>query len=204
MLPKMLDDMLKLFLDPVFKPKHVNDPDRENLYELIYDNQKINQRREYNWDDLYLTKEAQDEFKDHRFSNNRDRLAKLRNVRSNNRTPKKEREHHKSASVRDDPSVVKSISKGDHVNLYSAYVFNKNKPKVERYENSKKFLDHNLIDLNLQKTETRLPKIRNASEEKLPMKFVTKQMSHQPQYVYLFDLLVKFQMKIRKKSRVTL
>ena len=34
LLPKMIDDLTKLVIDPVYPPKHVED--RENLFELVY------------------------------------------------------------------------------------------------------------------------------------------------------------------------
>jgi len=53
LLPKMLDDMLKKFVDPYFQPKNVQDPDRTNLFELIYSpgntvnsKEEVNTRRE--------------------------------------------------------------------------------------------------------------------------------------------------------------
>ena len=70
--------MFKITLDPYFKPKRVKDPDRKNLFELIYSpgntinsKVKINQRREISWDGIYLTEEAKQEFLEERFSSNR-------------------------------------------------------------------------------------------------------------------------------------
>ena len=36
LVPNMIEDMLKIVLDPVLKPKNVPDADRENDFELIY------------------------------------------------------------------------------------------------------------------------------------------------------------------------
>jgi len=109
LIPKMLDDMLKLFLDPYFKPRKVADPDRENLFDLIYSpgktinsKEKINQRREINWDDLYPTQEKVDEFLRERLSSHKSRLMKIKGFKSVNKTPKKDREDNKSITTRDD------------------------------------------------------------------------------------------------------
>jgi len=121
----LLDDMFKLFLDPVFKPKHVNEPDRENLFELIYSQggtpnskEKVNQRREYTWDDLYISEEIKEEFMKHRFKSSADRFKKNKIHRSNHRSPGKEVTR-RSVTVRDDTSHNNSIQ------LYSAYNFDK-------------------------------------------------------------------------------
>lgn len=36
LVPNMIDDMLKIVLDPVLKPKYESSPERENLFELLY------------------------------------------------------------------------------------------------------------------------------------------------------------------------
>ena len=36
LVPQMINDMLKIVLDPVLKPKTVPDSDRENAFELLY------------------------------------------------------------------------------------------------------------------------------------------------------------------------
>ena len=59
LVPNMIDDMLKIVLDPVIKPKTVLEPDRENVFELIYRDasQKhgpaVNVRRPFTFDLLY-------------------------------------------------------------------------------------------------------------------------------------------------------
>lgn len=52
LLPKMIDDMVKITVDPVYPPKSVEQ--RENLFELVYSESKgINKRRSFTFDDLY-------------------------------------------------------------------------------------------------------------------------------------------------------
>ena len=52
LLPKMIDDMMKLVVDPIYPPKHVEE--RENLFELLYsENTGLNKRRPYSYDLLY-------------------------------------------------------------------------------------------------------------------------------------------------------
>jgi Tubulin-tyrosine ligase family len=56
LLPKMIDDMTRLVVDPYFPPKNVEDPKRENLFELLYSEQPenaINKRRPFSLDLLY-------------------------------------------------------------------------------------------------------------------------------------------------------
>lgn len=36
LVPNLIDDMLKIVLDPVLKPKNETSPDRENLFELLF------------------------------------------------------------------------------------------------------------------------------------------------------------------------
>ncbi len=55
LLPKMIDDMTKLIVDPIFQPKEV-DSDRENLFELVYQehiDSTFNKRRPFNLDLVY-------------------------------------------------------------------------------------------------------------------------------------------------------
>ena len=59
LLPQMINDMLKIVVDPILKPQKVPDPDRENAFELIYrDASKrhgnaVNKRRPFTKDTLY-------------------------------------------------------------------------------------------------------------------------------------------------------
>lgn len=63
LVPNMIEDMLKIVLDPVLKPKSVPDTERENEFELIYQDasQKngpaVNVRRPFNMDLLYIVPE---------------------------------------------------------------------------------------------------------------------------------------------------
>lgn len=55
LLPKMIDDMTKLIVDPVFQPREV-DNERENLFELVYQeniDSTFNKRRPFNLDLVY-------------------------------------------------------------------------------------------------------------------------------------------------------
>lgn len=46
--------MTKIVVDPIYQPKIVEDPNRENLFELVYsEDQNINKRRSYSMDLLY-------------------------------------------------------------------------------------------------------------------------------------------------------
>ena len=54
LLPKMIDDMVRLVVDPIYPPKEIDE--RPNLFELIYsDNPEnsINKRRPFSLDLLY-------------------------------------------------------------------------------------------------------------------------------------------------------
>ena len=52
LLPKMIDDLTKIVVDPIYAPKCVEE--RENLFELIYaENPDINKRRSFNLDLMY-------------------------------------------------------------------------------------------------------------------------------------------------------
>jgi hypothetical protein len=56
LLPRMIDDMTRLCVDPYFPPKNLEDPGRENLFELLYSEQPenaINKRRPFTQDLLY-------------------------------------------------------------------------------------------------------------------------------------------------------
>ena len=55
LLPKMIDDMTKIVVDPIYPPKEV-DSQRENLFELLYSesgDQILNKRRPFNLNLLY-------------------------------------------------------------------------------------------------------------------------------------------------------
>ena len=57
LLPKMIDDMTKIVVDPIFPPKFV-DNERENLFELLYSETEnglvlTNKRRPFNFDLVY-------------------------------------------------------------------------------------------------------------------------------------------------------
>lgn len=181
----MLDDMLKIFLDPYFKPKKVNEPERENLFELVYSpgntinsKDKVNHRREISWDGLYITEEAKEEFLTERFTSTKQKLMKARIVRSVNRTPK-DSELRRSITVRDDTQIVNPIS-NDPVKLYSAYGFNKSvlsNPRLNQFETSKGDIDK-IFEGQPAKTETRFPRIRNPSDERYTAKLSQKQFSN--------------------------
>lgn len=52
LLPKMLDDLVKITVDPVYPPKKVEE--RENDFELVYSDLKnVNKRRPFSYDLLY-------------------------------------------------------------------------------------------------------------------------------------------------------
>lgn len=59
LVPNMIDDMLKIVLDPVLPPKKESQPERENLFDLLYRDasQKygsaVNQRRAFTMDLVY-------------------------------------------------------------------------------------------------------------------------------------------------------
>ena len=56
LLPKMIDDMTRIVVDPVYPPRHTEDPHRPNLFELVYSENPenaINKRRPYNLDLVY-------------------------------------------------------------------------------------------------------------------------------------------------------
>lgn len=54
LLPKMIDDMTRIVVDPIYPPRNVEDPARENLFELVYsDDQNINKRRPFSMDLVY-------------------------------------------------------------------------------------------------------------------------------------------------------
>ena len=52
LLPKMMDDMFKITVDPIYPPKQVEE--RENDFELVYSEVRgINKRRNFSYDLLY-------------------------------------------------------------------------------------------------------------------------------------------------------
>ena len=59
LVPNMINDMLKIVLDPVLKPKNQVDPNRENEFELLYQDAShqhgpaVNRRRPFGFDLLY-------------------------------------------------------------------------------------------------------------------------------------------------------
>ena len=58
LLPKMINDMLKICVDPVCKPRSVPEPDRENDFELLYREEgkhgpAVNVRRPFSLDLVY-------------------------------------------------------------------------------------------------------------------------------------------------------
>ena len=56
LLPKMIDDMTRITVDPYYPPRHIEDPHRENLFELVYSEQPenaINKRRPFSFDTVY-------------------------------------------------------------------------------------------------------------------------------------------------------
>ena len=59
LVPQMINDMLKIVLDPVLKPKTVPDSDRENAFELLYREEQsgqgpaVNKRRPFTFDLVY-------------------------------------------------------------------------------------------------------------------------------------------------------
>lgn len=136
----MLDDMLKIFLDPYFKPKVTEDPDRENLFELIYSpgntinsKESVNKRREYSWNDLYPTEEAAKEFLSNRLVQ-KITFCRPKPMKSVNRTPSKDQEVRKSVVVKDDSSIQKFV-KPITLSLYSGL---SSKPKNEAVKKVKK------------------------------------------------------------------
>lgn len=185
----MLDDLLKICLDPYFKPKEVHEPDRENLFELIYSSgntinskEKVNQRREYTWDNLYITTECKDNFLAHRFKDDRQKEIRNRNNKSNLRSNKRSGRNGRSAAARDDSHLNKSETK-DSFALYSAYTFtqnNKSQQKIERKSPSRP--NKKVCKVNGSRTETVFPEISNIIPEKAPAKFVHKNFSNHNEY----------------------
>lgn len=52
----MIDDMTRLAVDPIYPPRNVEDPGRENLFELLYSEQPenaCNKRRPFSLDLVY-------------------------------------------------------------------------------------------------------------------------------------------------------
>ena len=55
-LPNMLDDMLRITVDPVYPPRDLPEPERPNLFDLIYSESpenSVNTRRPISMDHLY-------------------------------------------------------------------------------------------------------------------------------------------------------
>ena len=193
-LPKMIDDMLKLFLDPYYKPKKIDDPDRENLFELIYSpgntfysKEKVNQRREMTWDNLYLTEEETKEFLNERFSTNKVKLTKIRANRASNKTPKGNK---RSATVREESFNARPIE-NDQSHLQSAYALTGIIPqaRMNKFSNPKEVIE-NIFGANLSKTETKFPKIRNPSDDRMRPKFIQKHISNQNEYESMFKTVI--------------
>jgi hypothetical protein len=56
LLPKMIDDMTRIVVDPYYPPKNLEDKGRENLFELLYSElpeNACNKRRPFNLDLVY-------------------------------------------------------------------------------------------------------------------------------------------------------
>lgn len=56
LLPKMLDDMTRIAVDPYFPPRTLEDPKRESLFELLYSEMPenaVNKRRSFSLDLMY-------------------------------------------------------------------------------------------------------------------------------------------------------
>ena len=59
LVPRMIDDMFKIVLDPVLKPKNAPEPERENGFELLYREESaghgpaVNVRRPFSLDLIY-------------------------------------------------------------------------------------------------------------------------------------------------------
>ena len=63
LLPKLMNDMCKLVLDPIYEPRTVPDPDRQNDFEILYREQQactpennkksVNRRRPFSLDLCY-------------------------------------------------------------------------------------------------------------------------------------------------------
>ena len=207
MLPKMLDDMLKLFVDPYFKPKKVQDPNRENLFELIYSpgntmysKEKVNQRRQITWDHLYLTDEETKAFIAERFSTNSIKISKLRAHKQSIKTP---RDKKRSATVREESYSVKPVH-NEQSHLQSAYEFSivDSKARLNKFSNPKEVIE-DLFGSKLSKTETKFPKIRNPSEDRIRHKFINKQLSNQNEYRIVLQIFRRSK-TLLKKSKKTL
>lgn len=205
----MLDDLLKIHLDPYFKPKKVDDPDRENLFELIYSpgntinsKEKVNKRRDYAWDDLYVTQASKDEFMAHRFSSHKDRLTRLRNTRSVNRTPKKENETKRSITVRDDNHLFKQ-NKVQPMQLYTGHTFNNQNLSQTRISKNEMTKSNQNFNSDVSKTETVLPKIKNTSDDKSAVCLMNRQfMQPNSEYVDAFDKFHSRSKTLLKKKKI--
>jgi hypothetical protein len=167
----VLDDLFKLFLDPYFKPKKVDDPERENLFELMYSpgntinsKVKVNHRRDYTWDDLYISKEIGKEFMAHRFSSNKERFTRLKKARSVNRTPKNEHENKRSITLRDDNNIYKQ-SKNESLQLYSGYTYNNHNSSQSRINKNDMMKSKKNFIAEASSTEYYLPNIKNVTDD---------------------------------------
>lgn len=185
----MLDDMFKLFVDPYFKPKKVKDPERANLFELIYSpgntlnsKEKVNQRREFSWSDLYPDKEKADSFMKERMRKSKSNyLKRIFGGNSVHRTPQKEKEDRRSVTMREDQKAPKSLM-NEPKQLYSAYAVKGadylRQSKASRVETQKDVVNELAVEQFGSATETRLPKIRNPSGERLGQKLGYNNLAH--------------------------
>lgn len=121
--------MMKICVDPYFKPKKVDDPNRENLFELIYSpgktmnsKEKVNQRREYTWNDLYPEQTQVDEFLKERLITHKSRLLKIKGIKQRNRTPSKKQDAFdiKPNTSREELKGVKVVT-NDNLQLVPVY-----------------------------------------------------------------------------------
>ena len=194
LLPKMLDDMLKICLDPYFKPKNVEDPNRENLFELVYSpgktintKEKVNLRREITWDHLYPTKEQVDAFLQERLSTHKTRLMKIKGIKSVKKSPKKEmKEVLRSNTTRDDLKSIKVVTNDNSLSLYPEYTTSNNVrkqvSKMGRFDSVKELPDRKLHRY-ASRTQTHLPQIRNPSRDMyVPSKVMSKQFQNPNEY----------------------
>ncbi|CAI2376878.1 unnamed protein product [Moneuplotes crassus] len=179
----MLDDLLKTCLDPYFKPKHVDDPDRKNLFELIYSpggtmnsKEMINHRRDYSWDDLYLSSEIKDVFLEHRFPPNNDLELKPKGLKG--KSPQKQRKGQFSLA-RDDSCLQKSDKK-ESLQLYNAYSFTQSNIKPPRIK-KRSYSKETRVKMDASRTETVFPEIKKIIEERPPTKISSKNFSNHNQ-----------------------
>jgi hypothetical protein len=176
----VLDDLFKLFLDPYFKPKNVDDPERENLFELMYSpgntmnsKAKVNHRRDYTWDDLYISKDIEKEFMAHRFSSNKYKFTRLKKARSVNRTPKNEHENKRSITLRDENSIYKK-SKNESLQLYSGYTYNNHNTSQSRINKNDMIKSKKNFIAEASSTEYLLPNIKNVNDDSNKFNMISK------------------------------